>query len=44
MPFLSLKNDVYVPSKVISKEKIKKFVVGVLKVNDEKSRIRIWIR
>jgi hypothetical protein len=45
-------NDVNVPSKVISKKLVKKIVfVGVLKVNDENSRIRFrihkseaWIR
>ncbi len=42
--FLSLKNDVNVPSKSNKQKKLeeKKFFVGVLKVNDENSRI--WIR
>jgi hypothetical protein len=39
--FLSLKNDVNVPSK---SNKQNNFFVGVLKVNDENSRIRIRIR
>ncbi len=44
--FLSLKNDVNVPSKT-NKQKIfflNYFFVGVLKVNDDNSRIRIRIR
>jgi hypothetical protein len=50
LDFLSLKNDVNIPSKS-NKQKIffKLVFVGVLKVNDENSRIRIytkilWIR
>ncbi len=51
--FLSLKNDVNVPSKSKKQKNffLNQFFVGVLKVNDEKSRIRIrihqseaWIR
>jgi hypothetical protein len=40
--YLSLKNDVNVPSKKLKiLEKKKLFLVGVLKATDEKSRIRI---
>jgi hypothetical protein len=48
--FLSLKNDVNLPSKSNKNFFVKiKFFVGILKVNDENSRIRIhqsetWIR
>ncbi len=38
--FLSLKNDVNVPSKVISRNKKKLFLVDILKVYDKNSRIR----
>jgi hypothetical protein len=45
--FLSLKNDVNVPSKSPVMSKIIKgkqiFFVGVLKTNSEKSRIWSWI-
>jgi hypothetical protein len=41
--FLSLKNDVNVPPKSNKQENFKKlvFFVGILKINDENSRIRI---
>jgi hypothetical protein len=40
--FLSMKNDVNVPSKSNKQKNLdKKFFVGVLKTNDENSRIRI---
>jgi hypothetical protein len=42
--FLSLKNDLNVPSKIISRKncvKIFFFLAGILKVNDKNSRIRI---
>ncbi len=43
--FLSLKNDLYVPSKSNKQENlIKKFFVGLLKVNDENWRVRIRIQ
>ncbi len=44
--FVSLKNDVYVPSKSNKLENFnkKKFFVGLLKVNDENWRIRIRIQ
>ncbi len=44
--FLSLKNDADVSSKSIKQRKLenKLFFVSVLKVTDEKSRIRIQIR
>ncbi len=38
---LSLKNDVYVPSKKVFYKNY--FLVGILKVNDKNSRIRIRI-
>jgi hypothetical protein len=43
--FLSLKNDVNVPSKSNKQKKLDfYFLVGILKVTAEKSRIRIRIR
>jgi hypothetical protein len=42
--FLFLKNDVNVPSKSLSAKKLEIFFVGVLKVAEEKSRIRSPIR
>ncbi len=46
LDFLSLKNDVYIPQKVISRKTFLfiYFFVGVLMVNDENSRIRNRIR
>jgi hypothetical protein len=46
LDFLSLKNDVNVPSKSNKQKNFVKnsFFVGVLEVNDENSRIRISIR
>ncbi len=45
LDFLSLKNDVNVPSKSNKQENFIKnlFFVGILKVNDENSRIRILL-
>jgi hypothetical protein len=40
--FVSLKNDVNVPSKRFKLKILERFFVGVLKISDEKSRI--WIR
>ncbi len=40
--FLSLKNDVTVPSKSNKQKNL--FFVAFLKVTDEKSRIRSWMR
>ncbi len=43
--FLSLKNDINVPSKSNKQKNLEKIIfVGILKVTDEKSRIQIPIR
>jgi hypothetical protein len=47
MTFLPLKNDVNVPSKRNKKKSLEEktiLFVGVLKITDEQSRIRIQIR